>query len=205
MLHDLAGEQPRADTPRQLLLLFSTGDEFKTLVKEHLLHGLKKGVPSLFTSIKPLYSDVDKRLIIEGLMEGFREAEGSSQAHGGPSVSSDPDKPTVYLWTLYFLSQHYSYLGQQERALSLVTSALIHTPTLPELHTLKGRILKRLGDPYGAAESVNDARILDGQDRFLNTKTAKYRLRAGQIEETQDILGLFTKVGDINANFSSCG
>lgn len=194
VLHDLAGEHPRADTPRQLALVISSGDEFKTLAKDHLLRSLRKGIPSLFTYTKTLYSDVDKRTTIESLVEGFREAEGSGHLPGEPSASSDPDQPTMYLWTLYFLAQHYSYLGQQERALSLVSTALIHTPTLPELHTLKGRILKRLGDPHGAADAVNDARILDGQDRFINTKTAKYRLRAGQVEEAQEVLGLFTKV-----------
>ncbi|KAJ7446637.1 NMDA receptor-regulated protein 1a [Mycena latifolia] len=34
---------------------------------------------------------------------------------------------------------------------------------------------------------------LDGQDRFLNTKSAKYRLRAGMVEEASALLGLFTK------------
>ena len=54
--------------------------------------------------------------------------------------------------------------------------------------------MKRLGDLRGAADAVNEARLLDGQDRFLNTKTAKYKLRAGQIKEANDLLGLFTKV-----------
>jgi len=34
---------------------------------------------------------------------------------------------------------------------------------------------------------------LDLQDRFLNTKCAKYRLRAGLSDEAQEIFGLFTK------------
>lgn len=36
--------------------------------------------------------------------------------------------------------------------------------------------------------------MLDLQDRFLNTKCAKYRLRAGLEEEAQEVFGLFTKV-----------
>ena len=58
----------------------------------------------------------------------------------------------------------------------------------------KARVLKRLGDPYGAAKAMDEARLLDLQDRFLNTKTGKYRLRAGMEEEAQEVLGLFTKV-----------
>lgn len=58
----------------------------------------------------------------------------------------------------------------------------------------KARVLKRVGDPFGAARAMDEARLLDLQDRFLNTKTGKYRLRAGMEEEAQEVLGLFTKV-----------
>lgn len=71
---------------------------------------------------------------------------------------------------------------------------MTHTPTLPELYTCKARVLKRAGDLFGAARSMESARLLDGQDRFLNTKCAKYRLRAGLIDEANEILGYFTKV-----------
>src|SRR5205807_9796697 len=80
-------------------------------------------------------------------------------------------------------------------ALRLLNMALDHTPTLPELHMLKGRILKRVGDYVGAARAINDTRLLDGQDRFLNTKCGKYLLRAGMVDEAIGIFGLFTKVG----------
>ena len=82
-------------------------------------------------------------------------------------------------------------------ALSILDSALSHTPTLPELYTLRARVLKRAGDLISAASSMEDARRLDGQDRFLNTKCAKYHLRAGLLEEASDILGLFTKVRSV--------
>lgn len=151
---------------------------------------MKKGIPSLFVDVKALYRDAQKQQIIEEIVEEAR-AEFDS-----PSVSSSssPLEPTTYLWTLYFLAQHHSWLSRPGRALSVLDIALSHTPTLPELHTCKGRVLKRAGDFIGAAQCVDEARLLDGQDRFLNTKTAKYRLRAGQVEEANEILGLFTKV-----------
>jgi N-alpha-acetyltransferase 15/16, NatA auxiliary subunit len=98
---------------------------------------------------------------------------------------------------LYFLAQHHSHIGQHARALELLDEALLHTPTLPDLLMFKGRVLKRMGDPYGAARCMDEARVLDLQDRFLNTKCGKYRLRAGMTEEAQEILGLFTKVSFI--------
>ena len=162
------------------------------------MRGLKRGIPSLFVDLKHLYRDTQKRAILEGLVDGYRRAleEGYLPNESPDNVAEETniDVPTTYLWTLYFLAQHFSHLGQQSRALSLLSSAISHTPTLPELHTLRGRILKRLGDLCGASVAVNEARLLDGQDRFLNTKSAKYKLRAGFIEEANDTLGLFTKV-----------
>ncbi|EEB99330.1 hypothetical protein MPER_01010, partial [Moniliophthora perniciosa FA553] len=40
---------------------------------------------------------------------------------------------------------------------------------------------------------MHEARALDGQDRFLNTKAGKYLLRAGLNEEAERVFGLFTK------------
>jgi len=179
------------------------GDDYKQFVKPYLLYGLKKGIPSLFADIKSLYHEAEKRRVIEELVEDFQKSlqNGGSLDVGyplSPSPTAIPttqrEAPTTYLWTLYFLAQHYSFLGQNNRSLALISDALEHTPTLPELHTFKGRVLKRLGDPVGAAHCLNAARLLDGQDRFLNTKCAKYKLRAGFIDEANEILGLFTKV-----------
>ncbi len=69
-----------------------------------------------------------------------------------------------------------------------------HTPTLPELYMAKAMILKRAGDPMGAAQAMEEARSLDGQDRFLNCKAAKYWLRAGEVKTAEDLVSLFTKV-----------
>ena len=71
---------------------------------------------------------------------------------------------------------------------------MVHTPSLPELSMLKARILKRAGDVDGALQAMTDARLLDGQDRFLNSKNAKYLLRSDQVEEAERVVGLFTKV-----------
>ncbi|KAI0047730.1 N-terminal acetyltransferase A, auxiliary subunit [Auriscalpium vulgare] len=188
ILQDFTTHIPRADTPRRLALTISTGDEFETLAKAYVLRALKKGIPSLFVDIKTLYSDDQKRASIEAFFESYRESLEPST----PSPDPDAD-PTEYLWTLYFLAQHYSSVGNHARALTLLDTALLHTPTLPDLHTMRGRVLKRLGDPLGAANAVEQARLLDGQDRFLNTKAAKYRLRAGLTDEASDVFGLFTR------------
>jgi N-alpha-acetyltransferase 15/16, NatA auxiliary subunit len=206
ILHDFSTQIPRAATPRRLALDIATDEQFKDLVKPYLLSGLKKGIPSLFVDIKGLYDDDQKRQIVEDFVEHVRETLSSggslspeslslhTQQDPSTSNSSYDEPPTTYLWTLYFLAQHHSSLRRPARALTLLDLALEHTPTLPELYTCKARVLKRAGDYFGASRCLDEARLLDGQDRFLNTKSAKYRLRAGLIQEANDILGLFTKV-----------
>jgi len=107
--------------------------------------------------------------------------------------------PTTLLWTYYFLSLHYAHPTSNPSpspttSLSLLSKAVDHTPTLPELFTAKARVLKHAGDSWGAAVQMEEARRLDGQDRFLNSKAGKYWLRAGQEERALGVLGLFTKV-----------
>lgn len=192
ILRDFSTQIPRAAAPKRLALSIATRDDFRELVKDYITAGLTKGVPSLFADIKALYSDDTKQQIVEEIVEAAKEdfSPDSSSA----SSSSASVEPTTYLWTLYFLAQHHSYLSRPERALSVLDLALSHTPTLPELHTCKARTLKRAGDLFGAAHCLDEARLLDGQDRFLNTKAAKYLLRAGMNEEASAIFGLFTKV-----------
>ncbi|KAF8999086.1 NMDA receptor-regulated protein 1-domain-containing protein [Cyathus striatus] len=112
-------------------------------------------VPSLFSDVKSLYSDLEKLPILEEVAKTLLPTEDSD--------------PSTHLWTLYYLAQHHSHLHRHQEALKLLEEALAHTPTLPELHMCVARVLKRAGDPWGAAKALNDARLLDGQDRFLNT------------------------------------
>ncbi|KAF8726593.1 hypothetical protein AX14_007666 [Amanita brunnescens Koide BX004] len=184
LLRQMSSEVPRARAPLRLALNIAAGDEFKELVKPYVLSSLQKGIPSLFPDLKALYKDEFKRQTIEDIVE---------ESIKDQQLTPRAEEPTTYLWTLYFLAQHHSYLGHHERALSILETGMQHTPTLPDLHLFKARILKRCGDFLGAARSVNDARLLDGQDRFLNTKCGKYLLRADMIEEAGSILGLFTK------------
>jgi len=192
ILEEFITRLPRATAPRRLQLKLSPGDQFRELLYPYILRGLEKGIPSLFADLKTLYNDPEKRNTMQEVAAALREK------HVNSSPSYDRDiEPTNHLWALYFLAQHYSHLSQHPEALSLLNMALDHTPTLPELYMLKGRVLKRVGDYVGAARAINDARLLDGQDRFLNTKCGKYLLRAGMVDEAIGIFGLFTKVGTI--------
>ncbi|OJT12705.1 N-alpha-acetyltransferase 16, NatA auxiliary subunit [Trametes pubescens] len=188
-LRDFAQQFPRAAAPLRLALTVATGDEFKELVEPYLRSRLEKGVPSLFTDLKALYRVPEKRDILESVAHTLLD----SLTHAADAPCPPTIDPTMYVWTLYFLAQHHSHLGQHEKALELLDTAIAHTPTLPELYMFRGRVLKRCGDPFGAARWVDQARLLDLQDRFLNARCGKYRLRAGLVEESVEVFGLFTK------------
>lgn len=189
ILKGFSTQLPKAAAPRRIALSIATVEDFKDLVKPYLFSAFTKGIPSVFADIKSLYVDKEKQSIVQDTVEAAREEFLQDSSSSAASV-----EPTTYLWTLYFLGQHYSYLGHHSKALSVLDLAIAHTPTLPELHMIKARVLKRAGDYVGGARSLNEARLLDGQDRFLNTKCGKYLLRTGMIEEANNILGLFTKV-----------
>ena len=81
-------------------------------MKAYVITALNRGIPSLFADVKALYKDAEKRSIIEKVVEAHR-AEFSDAKSDDPSHD-----PTAYLWTLYFLAQHYSHIHNHVHALS---------------------------------------------------------------------------------------
>jgi Flp pilus assembly protein TadD len=102
------------------------------------------------------------------------------------------------LWTHYFIAQSLSHRTRPKkdfaRSLELLNLAYKRHPTVPEILLARGHVLKRAGDIEGAARALEQARLMDKSDRYLNGKSGKYWLRAGQIEKANEVFGLFTKV-----------
>lgn len=73
-LSELAIQYPRSKAVQDLTLSYASGDDFKTRVDDLLRKSLRKGVPSLFASMKKYYSDPDKQAVIENLVLGYRES-----------------------------------------------------------------------------------------------------------------------------------
>ncbi|KAG0166624.1 hypothetical protein DFQ28_007067 [Apophysomyces sp. BC1034] len=192
LLAELAAKYPRSKAIEDLVLTNVSGEVFEAKAKATLQSALRKGVPSLFTSMKKYYSDAEKQRVIEAAVTHFAESLEKTGTFDG-SENGIKEPPTATLWTLYYLAQHYDFHRQLDKALTCIDKAIAHTPTVVELYMTKGRILKHAGDIDKAAEVMNDARELDLQDRFINSKCAKYMLRAGKIEEAETTLGLFTR------------
>ncbi|WFD31251.1 hypothetical protein MSPP1_002285 [Malassezia sp. CBS 17886] len=172
---------------RRLALETASGDAFSVHARAYVERALVKNIPSLFSDVKAMYVDADKRQRLEDITEAFRAQWDPTNA----SAAHEP--PSSYLWTMYLLAHHYSYIGQTERALQYIDSILAHSPAMPELHMTRARILKRTGAFAAASDAMEDARLLDGQDRYLNTKSAKYLLRVGRTEDAAKVLKLFTR------------
>jgi tetratricopeptide (TPR) repeat protein len=162
----------------------------------------------LFVDVKGLYRDASKLKIVGEIMEDLITSLENEKLHDDgmwdlsakcmPEPSDSIPPPTTLLWAYYFLALHIAHplnpSSDYERALSLLSKALDHTPTLPEILMAKAKVLKRAGDPQGAAHAMEEARLLDLQDRFLNGKAAKYWLRAGDVAKAEELLAMFTKV-----------
>ncbi|KAI8884470.1 N-terminal acetyltransferase A, auxiliary subunit [Backusella circina FSU 941] len=197
LLSELFTQYPRSKAIEHLILLYSEGDSFKVKVEASLQNGLRKGIPSLFASMKQYYADSEKQRIIGELVEGYSaclEKSGSFVADGAK------EPPTALLWTLYYQAKHYDFHKQNEKALEFIDKAIQHSPTVVELYMTKGRILKHSGKVVEAAKVMNEGRELDLQDRFINSKCAKYMLRAGEIEEAERLCSLFTRKDQLPVN-----
>ncbi|ORZ08448.1 NMDA receptor-regulated protein 1-domain-containing protein [Absidia repens] len=190
LLADLLAQYPRSKAIEDLSLHYAEDDSFKVKAVAAIQNALRKGVPSLFATMKKYYSNEKKQKTITELVESYvtsLEKNGSFEENG----SKEP--PTALLWCLYYLAQHYDYHRQLDKALSTINKAIDHSPTVVELYMTKGRILKHSGKPQDAANVMNDARELDLQDRFINSKCAKYMLRADRVEDAEKTIGLFTR------------
>lgn len=209
-LDTLAQTYSKSPAPLRLALTIATGTEFRSRIRPYLVNGLEKGIPSLFVDVKSLYADADRMAAVGEVVEEIIETlQKEASLHGDGTaetficlVFADPADatapPTALLWGYYYLALHLSHPLHPnpsfKRSLDLLEVALKHTPTLPEVYMAKAMVLKRAGNPMAAAHTMEEARLLDGQDRFLNGKAAKYWLRAGEIKKAEELLAMFTKV-----------
>jgi hypothetical protein len=52
------------------------------------------------------------------------------------------------------------------------------------------------GDVHEAVKCMDEAQSLDMADRYINSKCAKYMLRANMITDAEHMCAKFTRVGD---------
>lgn len=146
-------------------------------------------------SVLERYGLPKKIRIIGDLMLAYERNLMGNMSFDSLEANKNSENKTNILWVYYYLAQHYDYIGRNEEALEYLKKALDHTPTLIELLTLKGKIYKHIGEFDKASEQVNEAQRLDTADRYLNSKCAKYLLRANKIQQAEEMCSKFTRQG----------
>lgn len=188
-------DYPRSICPKRLPLNVAGGTQFRELIDDYLRRGLRKGVPPLFVNIRSLYANEDRVKCIAELIHEYHDnlTESSHFSKSDREANLPAEPASALLWTLYFLAQHYDHLRETEKALHYINAAIEHTPTLIELFVSKGRIYKHAGDLLEAFKWLDEAQSLDTADRYINSKCAKYMLRANLFKEAEEICAKFTR------------
>jgi len=194
---------PRATAHQRVLLKVLQGDLFRQKLSQYARPMLVKGVPPLITDLKEMYNDPEKSKIIEEMLLSHIKSMELNQTLAGDD--DEEQDPTVYLWLLFFTAQHFYILRDFERALLYVNQGIEHTPTVVDLYVLKARIYKKAGDRAYAAKLYDEARKLDLADRYLNAVSARFKIRADQVEDAEETMALFSKEGnELNVHDMQC-
>uniref|UniRef100_A0A1D1XV89 N-alpha-acetyltransferase 16, NatA auxiliary subunit n=1 Tax=Anthurium amnicola TaxID=1678845 RepID=A0A1D1XV89_9ARAE len=197
-LYKSLGEQYSwSSAVKRIPLDFLQGERFREAADNYVRPFLTKGVPSLFSDLSPLYYLPDKADILEQL---FLELESSIRTTGSFPKGDQKEPPSTLMWTLFLLAQHFDRRGRYDVALTKIDEAIDHTPTVIDLYSVKGRILKHAGDLPAAAAFADEARSMDLADRFLNSDCVMRMLQADQVSLAEKTAVLFTKDGDQHNN-----
>lgn len=216
---EYADKNTRGDAARRIPLDFIQGDDFREAADKYLRHMLNKGVPSTFNNVKSLYTDAAKRDTIQDLVEGYAasisvpQANGSAEKQPEDTEVSREEKPVdgkdgasenkqangnvshFDSSVRYFLLQHYNYRLSRDlpKAMKLIEDEISSNPKSVDLYMTKARVWKHYGNTKKASETMEQARLLDDRDRYINTKAAKYQLRNDENEVALKTMSKFTR------------
>ncbi|KAJ2705451.1 hypothetical protein FB645_002434 [Coemansia sp. IMI 203386] len=181
---------PSSNTLRFMPLTFSNGENFAKAADSVAKHALRKGIPSLFISMKVFYDNQAKSKALGELFDSYAVQLRDTKRF---SDSTEDEAASVLMWCTFYLAQHWDYHGDHERALQLIEEAIKASPETVELYAVKAKILKHAGDIRGARDTMDFARQMDLKDRYVNTKAVKYMLRNNDVVEAEKNMVLFVR------------
>ncbi|KAI8105335.1 hypothetical protein M9435_000502 [Picochlorum sp. BPE23] len=170
---------------KRLPLDFLSGQKFETALRVFVEPYLEKGIPSLFSELKPLYADKAKVEIIDKTLQDMCTKFTGKQS----------------AWVYLCLAFHHCECGRFKEAFKAIDTCIELQPDLIEAHSAKSKILDIAGDSEGAALVADRARRMDLADRFLNCQASMALFKACKAEQAEEVSHLFTKVGDQGNNF----
>jgi len=191
---NLASWYPKSSAAKRVPLEFlPAGPAFEAAAEKYILSFLRKGIPSLFSDLSSLCQG-SKGTILEALMEKAVVSLKTNQKLPFRCVEVEAvENPATIVWVHFFLAQHYDQRGKVEQALMNIDAAIAHTPTIPDMHLCKARILRNAGNFASAWVLANEAREMDLADRYLNSECVKIMLQAGEVDRAHEVIALFAK------------
>lgn len=99
---------PKATAHHRLQLNYLQGELFREKFIQYATPLIIKGVPPTIQDVKELYVDSDKVRIIGEVMNSMLNQMGTNNTLFGKPDEEEHD-PTVTLWLMYYLSQHYLF------------------------------------------------------------------------------------------------
>ena len=130
--------------------------------------------------------------LIENVFLNFEKNITDTQKLDDSEEQTEP--PSTIVWVKYFLAQHFSRIGEHEKAIEYIEFAKEHTPTSVEIYAGYAKVLKHAGKIEESSEMASEALSLDLADKYLNTKAIKYLLRADKVEEARKLHSIYTSL-----------
>jgi len=184
----LKEQHPKSEALHFLPIFFCTGARLRARLDTFLQPRLRKGIPALFSVVKPLYYIEGRAAVLDELLRSYIK---TLTAPVSTFDGKKEEPPTSLTFTQMFLAQHLDMQGEWDEAVQVMDNALADTPTLPDLCTCKARILKHMGDLEQSSELLNTAREMDLADRFLNTMAVRGLMRKDETDEALKTVLLF--------------
>jgi N-alpha-acetyltransferase 15/16, NatA auxiliary subunit len=189
ILDRVLASYPKCDYAKRHALDCMPLEQFSERLAAFATPYIQRMIPSLFSVLKSLYVDPARAAKIG---EVFGEMERELEAKDFSRFGGDAN-PCFILWVRTFLASHHRRMGNYAMAHTYIDKAIDHTPTLELLYLEKAKILAREGKTTEAAQQADFARQLDLQDKYLNSKAAKYYFRDNQVEKGEATMQLFYK------------
>ncbi|KPI83276.1 putative N-acetyltransferase subunit Nat1 [Leptomonas seymouri] len=196
MLDRVLAAYPKCDYARRHALDCMPLEHFSERLAAFATPYILRMIPSLFSVLKSLYVDSARAAKIGDVFTAMEQelAAKDFSRFGGEA------NPCFIMWVHTFLASHYRRMGDYAKAHEYIDKAIAHTPTLELLYLEKAKILAREGKTAEAAQQADFARQLDLQDKYLNSKAAKYYFRDNQIEQGETTLQMFYKPSTVEGD-----
>lgn len=169
--------------------LAGSGEPLVSFLVEHQLRLIRRGIPSAFSMVRPLYDEDNSRRALAQFAEHLCALLGDDGGAGAELTVEER------CWINLYLGQHFALLMEAAPSIAHFEAAVALQSELPDVFYYYARALGRLGAAERAADCMDFARRLDRSDRFLNSQAVKYMLRAGRIDRARELAVIFLKKG----------